>query len=150
MLVYTAFCFFWFPSYNLALPFYPSHMFVTGPSAPVPPLSTIRPTLKDLVCYAVPRVAPAWYDVGLQLDLEPDVLDEIEKEKTDQPRRMFAKWLKGSSCSWQSVLNAVEKIRGTKPMEDIRTAVVESLKHAQTSGGLACLSLCHMPTVLIC
>ena len=104
----------------------------------MPPLSAIRPTLKDLVCYAVPRVAPAWYDVGLQLDLEPDVLDEIEKEKSDQTRKMFAKWLKGSACSWQSVLNAVEKIRGAKPMEDIRTVVVESLRSAESTGQHAC------------
>ena len=123
----------------MALPLYPSHAFVPGPSAPVPPLSTIQPTLKDLVCYAVPRVAPAWYDVGLQLDLEPDILDEIEKDKSDQPRRMFAKLLQGSSCSWLSVLNAVEKIRGTKPMEDIQTDVVESLKHAQTWWACVCL-----------
>ena len=56
------------------------------------PLSTIRPSLKDLVCYALPRIAPAWYDVGLQLDLQPGVLDETEKEKSDQPRKMLAKW----------------------------------------------------------
>ena len=105
------------------------------------PLSTIRPSLKDLVCYAVPRIAAAWYDVGLQLDLEPDVLDEIEKEKSDQPRRMFAKWLQGSSCSWQSVLDAVEKTRGAKPMEAIRAAVVESTKGTQMEGQHAHLSL---------
>ena len=86
----------------------------------MPPLSTIRPTLKDLVRHVVPRIAPAWYDVGLQLDLEPDVLDEIEKEKSDQPKKMLAKWLQGSSCTWQIVFNAVEKICGVKPMEDIR------------------------------
>ena len=98
------------------------------------PLNTIRPALKDLVCYAVPRIAAVWYDVGLQLDLEPDVLDEIEKEKSDQPRRMFAKWLQGSSCSWQSVLDAVEKTRGAKPMEDIHADVVESIRKAQSTG----------------
>ena len=104
------------------------------------PLSTFRPTLKDLVCYAVPRIAAVWYDVGLQLDLEPDVLDEIEK-KSDQPRRMFAKWLQGPSCSWQSVLNAVEKTRGRKPMEDICAAVVESIKGVRSAGQHAHLSL---------
>ena len=98
------------------------------------PLCTIRPSLKDLVCHAVPRIAPAWYDIGLQLDIEPDVLDEIEKEKSDQPRKMLAKWLQGSSCTWKSVLNAVEKIRGVKPMEDIRAAVVESITDAQSTG----------------
>ena len=121
--------------------------FVPGPSAPVPPLSTIRPALKDLVCYAVPRVAPKWYEVGLQLDLKQYDLDAIEREKPDCPRKMFAKWLEGPSCSWQSVFNAVEKICGAKPMEDIRTAVVESIIADQTSGEHACLSLCHMQTV---
>ena len=112
----------------------PSDSFGAGPSAAVGPLSTIRPALKDLVCYAVPRIAAVWYDVGLQLDLEPDVLDEIEKERSDQPRRMFAKWLQGSSCSWQSVLDAVEKTRGAKPMEDIHADVVESIRKAQSTG----------------
>ena len=121
--------------------------FVPGPSAAVPPLSTIRPTLRDLVRYAVPRVAPAWYNVGLQLDIEPDVLDEIEKERADHSRRMFARWLNGPPRFWQSVLDAVEEVRGVKPMEEIRSAVVESIKAAQSSGENACLSLCHMQTV---
>ena len=126
---------------NVTLPLVPPDSFGAGPSASVAPLSTIRPALKDLVCYAVPRIAAVWYDVGLQLDLEPDVLDEIEKERSDQPRRMFAKWLQGSSCSWQSVLDAVEKTRGAKPMEDIRAAVVESFKGAESAGQHARLSL---------
>lgn len=42
-------------------------------------ISTIRPTLKDLLDF----VAAVWYNVGLQLDLEPHVLDEIETEKSD-------------------------------------------------------------------
>ena len=61
-------------------------------------------------------------------------MDEIEKEKSDQPRKMLAKWLQGSSCTWQSVLNAVENIRRGKPMEDIQAAVVESLTGAQSTG----------------
>ena len=105
-----------------------------GSSAPAAPLlSTNRPALKDLVTYVVPRVASEWYNVGLQLDLEPYVLNEIEN--TDhQPRRMFDKWLQGSSCSWQSVLNAVEKACGRKPMEDIRADVLESITSAQSTG----------------
>ena len=83
-----------------------------------------------------------WYDVGLQLDLEPDVLEEIEKEKSDQPRKMFAKWLQGSSCSWQNVLNAVEKIRGKKPMDDIQADVLVSVRSAQSSGQLLAHCAC--------
>ena len=137
------------PTYNVVLTSYPCHLFASGASAAVPPLSTIRPTLRDLVRYAVPRVAPVWYNVGLQLDIEPDDLDEIEKERADHSRRMFARWLKGSSCSWQSVLNAVGITCGAKPMEDIRAAVVESIEAAQSSGEHAQLSLCHVQTMSI-
>ena len=90
-------------------------------------LSTARPTLKDLVRFVTPRIGAVWYDVGLQLDLEPDVLDGIEKEKSDGPRKMFKKWLQGSDCSWQMVLDAVRSICGAKPMGDICTAVEESV-----------------------
>ena len=71
--------------------------------------------------------------MGLQLDLEPYVLNEIEN-KDHQPRRMFDNWLQGSSCSWQSVLNAVEKACGRKPMEAIRADVLESITSAQSTG----------------
>ena len=97
-------------------------------------LSTSRPSLKDLVTHVEPRIASVWYNVGLQLDLEPDVLDGIAAEWQDQPRKMFAKWLQESSCTWQSVFTAVEKARGTKAMEDIQAAVVESIRGAQSTG----------------
>ena len=98
------------------------------PRDSVSALSTIRPTLKDLVRFVAPRIGAVWYDVGLQLDLEPHVLDGIETEKSGGPRKMFNKWLQGSDCcSWQMVLDAVRNICGAKPMEDIRTAVIEAL-----------------------
>ena len=111
-----------------------SGLLAAGSCAPAaPPLSTIRPALKDLVSYVIPQVASEWYNVGLQLDLEPYVLNEIEN-KDHQPRRMFDKWLQGPSCSWQSVLNAVEKACGRRPMEDIQAAVLESIASAQSTG----------------
>ncbi len=90
-----------------------------------------QPTLRDVVCFAVPRVAPKWYDLGLALDVKPFVLDGVahQQEKADRPREMFAKWLEGSpgtgsqSRTWQSVLDAVGIICGTAAVEDIRTAV---------------------------
>ena len=90
-----------------------------------------EPTLKDIVCFAVPRVAPKWYDVGLALDVKSFVLDTIAQEQKcpDQPRSMFVKWLQGSpgtgsqARTWQSVLDAVGTICGTEAVEDIKTAV---------------------------
>ena len=90
-------------------------------------LNSISPTLKDLVKFVAPRIAAVWYDVGLQLDLEPHVLDDIETEKSGGPRKMFNKWLQRSDCSWQKVLDAVKSTCGAKPMEDIRTALEEAL-----------------------
>ena len=90
-----------------------------------------QPTLKDVVCIAVPRVAPKWYDLGLALDIQPFVLDGVahQQEKADRPREMFAKWLEGSPGTgsqprtWQTVLDAVGIICGSAAMEDIRTTV---------------------------
>ena len=90
-----------------------------------------QPTLRDVVCFAVPRVAPKWYDLGLALDVKPFVLDTIIQEQKcpDQPRTMLVKWLEGSPGTgsqprtWQSVLDAVGMICGSAAMEDIRTAV---------------------------
>ena len=90
-------------------------------------LNAISPTLKDLVEFVVPRIAAVWYDVGLQLDLEPHILDDIEAEKSGGPRKMFNKWLQRSDCSWQKVLDAVKSTCGTKPMEDIHTALEDAL-----------------------
>ena len=89
------------------------------------------PTLKDVVCFAVPRVAPKWYDLGLALDVKPFVLDTIFQEQKcpDQPRTMLVKWLEGcpgtgsQSRTWQTVLDAVRMICGSAAMEDIRAAV---------------------------
>jgi len=65
--------------------------------------------------------------VGLQLDLEPHVLDDIEAGKSSEPRKMFSKWLQRSDCSWQKVLDAVKSTCGAKPMEDIRSALEAAL-----------------------
>ena len=90
-----------------------------------------QPTLRDVVCFAVPRVAPKWYDLGLALDVRSFVLDTIFQEQKcpDQPRTMLVKWLEGSlgtgsqPRTWQSVLHAVAMICGSAAMEDIRAAV---------------------------
>ena len=84
--------------------------------------------MKHLLDFVAPRIAAVWYNVGLRLDLEPHVLDEIETEKSDRPRKMFNKWLQRSGdCSWQKVLDAVKETCGEKAMEDIGTALEEAL-----------------------
>lgn len=92
---------------------------------------TDQPTLKDIVCFAVPRVASKWYDIGILLDVKLFVLDCIshEQERADRPRELFIKWLQRSpgtgsqARTWQSVLDAVDKICGAEAVEEIRSAV---------------------------
>ena len=104
---------------------------LSSPAGAVVTSLSDQPTLKDVVCIAVPCVAPKWYDLGLALDIQPYVLDGVahQQEKADRTREMFAKWLEGSPSTgsqprtWQTVLDAVGMIYGSAVMEDIRTAV---------------------------
>ena len=90
-----------------------------------------QPTLRDVVCFVVPHIAPKWYDVGLALDVQSLVLDGIEHDQrsTTQPRSMFVKWLQKSpgtgsqARTWKSVLEAIEIICGQGAVAEICTAV---------------------------
>ena len=104
---------------------------LSSPAGAVVTSLSDQPILKDIVCHAVPRIAPKWYDLGLALDVEPFVLNDVshQQEKADRPREMFAKWLEGSPGTgsqprtWQTILDAVGMICGSAPVEDIHTAV---------------------------
>ena len=71
-------------------------LFDMGISFPGPTLKELdHPTLKELDLITVSD----WYGVGLQLDLEDQDLDYIERECTDNrrcSRKMFKLWLKTS------------------------------------------------------
>ena len=92
------------------------------------------------MCFAVPHIAPKWYDVGIALDVQPLVLDGIEHDQrsTAQPRTMFVKWLQKSpgtgsqARTWKSVLEAIGIICGEGAVAEVCTAV-----HIQgyTTGG---------------
>ena len=90
-----------------------------------------QPTLRDIVCFAVPHIAPKWYDVGIALDVQSLVLDGIEHDQksTAQPRTMFVKWLQKSpgtgshARTWKSVLEAIGHICGQGAVAEICTAV---------------------------
>ena len=83
------------------------------------------------MCFAVPHVAPKWYDVGIALDVQSLVLDGImhDHRSTDQPRSMFMKWLHMSprtgdqARTWKSVLEAIGIICGQGAVEEICAAV---------------------------
>ena len=66
------------------------------------------PTMKDLNRY-VKKYAVDWKDIGIELDLEFDVLDLIEKDHPQQSaaclQKTLDKWLKSNSnVTWKSLL----------------------------------------------
>ena len=92
--------------------------------------------LKDLVECAVPRVAPKWDEVGLQLNIQPYVLRNIEADGGDVVTRcknMFSKWLIGEAGTgdlqrtWESVLEAVRNAVGS----EVRSNVEQSISQGE-------------------
>ena len=100
---------------------------VSMTAAPLDPLGR-NPELKDLEIVIV-RVASKWFATGLQLDIQPDVLDAIKTpngSNNDHCREMFKCWLAGQQgCgnlprTWSSVLQAVENSCGTEVCREIK------------------------------
>ena len=90
--------------------------------------------LKDLVRCAVPRVSPKWDEVGLQLDIEPYVLETVKADHSDVEtccKAMFQKWLHNGegtgtqSRTWESVLEAVRKAVGSEVYANIEQGIVQ-------------------------
>ena len=88
--------------------------------------------LKDLVKWAVPRVAPKWDEVGLQLNIQQYVLRSVEADGGDVVTRcknMFAKWLDGQNGTgnlprtWESVLEAVREAVGSEVCRTIEHSI---------------------------
>lgn len=64
-----------------------------------------------------------WFDVGLELDIPADKLDEIEKDSQDTnvaKRKMFQYWLKNFKCSYEILAYALETRGETSLANDIR------------------------------
>ena len=90
--------------------------------------------LKDLLRYAVPRVSSKWEEVGLQLDIEPYVLETVKADHSDVEARckaMFQKWLHSGEGTgkqprtWESVLEAVRRAVGSEVYMNIEEHIVQ-------------------------
>ena len=118
----------------LAFVFVCLHVCVLGLAMIVMTLSAEYGTLrlKDLVRCAVPRVASKWDEVGLQLNIEPYVLKNIEADGGDVVTRcknMFSKWLIGEpetgglQRTWESVLKAVREAVGSEVCSNVEQII---------------------------
>ena len=72
--------------------------------------------MKDLSNQVIPTVCPLWRDIGLQLNLETWMLNEIKANCHEDVRqccyRVFEEWLKqDSKASWCVLVNACSRVR---------------------------------------
>ena len=71
-----------------------------------------KPEMKDLANEVIPQVCSKWRDLGLQLNLEYCVLNEIEADHQKSAERctnMFAKWLsQDAGASWSTLVAALK------------------------------------------
>ena len=73
--------------------------------------------MKDLNRYVTKKYATNWYDIGIELDLELDVLDIIKEDNPQQSITCFQKtlnkWLRlnGDNATWKT-LEVAEQILG--------------------------------------
>lgn len=88
--------------------------------------------LKDLAKWVIPRVAPKWDEVGLQLGIQQYVLRSVEADGSDvvtRCRNMFDKWLDGQKGAgrqqrtWESVLEAVREAVGSEVCKAIEQSI---------------------------
>ena len=70
-----------------------------------------KPEMKDLANEVIPKVCSKWRDLGLQLNLEYCVLEEIEadhQKSAERCTKMLAKWLSQDvGASWSTLVAAL-------------------------------------------
>ena len=76
----------------------------------------LKPSMKDLANEVIPTVCPMWRDIGLQLNLDISILNEIRANCQGDVREcctvMFDKWLKqDTDASWHGVLDACRRVK---------------------------------------
>jgi len=89
-------------------------------------LENSTPTMRDLNRYVTKKYAAYWYDIGLELGLEVDFLDVIEKDFPQQCAICFRKvlndWLKTTTPTWNELEVALTNVRrqqlGLPPVDD--------------------------------
>ena len=82
-------------------------------------LENERPTMRDLNRYVTKKHATDWYDIGIELGLELDLLDIIKKDNPQQSVTCFQKtlnkWLKlnGDDATWKTLEVALTNVNRT-------------------------------------
>ena len=78
-----------------------------------------RPTLKDLNRYITRKYATDWYEIGIELGLQPHELDIIENDHNQTVtcfQKTFNNWLKSNTnnATWTTLEVALTNVNRTK------------------------------------
>ena len=105
--------------------------------------------MKDLNRYVTWKYATSWYDIGIELGLDLDVLDIIEKDHPQQSvtcfKKMLDKWLKltVNDATWGTLEVALTNVNraklGLDPVDDVYGKTCSL--HQRLSSDLIFLSL---------
>jgi len=97
------------------------------------PVEDDTPTMRDLNRYVINKYAANWKDVGLELGLEFDVLDVIERDNSQQSVACFQKtldkWLRlTTTATWRTLEVALTNASRVKlhldPVDDVHSECV--------------------------
>ena len=85
--------------------------------------------MRDINRYVVRKYSDAWYDIGIELGLELNVLDAIEKDNSQQHvtcfRKTLDKWLQLNTddATWRTLEVALTNVNRAKleldPVDDV-------------------------------
>ena len=111
-------------------------------------MSSNRPTLRQLVS-VLSKIAHLWYDLGIQLDIDSDVLKTIGKSKHLQPndcmKEMLEKWSqKYPERGWDDIVRALEEL----DRNDIALTVTREYCHDTATSSPSPLSSSSVPSPL--
>ena len=103
-------------------------------------MSSNRPTLRQLVS-VLSKIAHLWFDLGIQLDIDSDILHTIRKSKPFQAddcmRGMLEKWLqKYPERGWDDIVRALEEL----DRNDIALTVTREYCHDTATSSPSALS----------
>ena len=95
--------------------------------------------MKDLNRYVIRRYSIDWYDIGMELGLETDVLNIIENDNSQQCvicfRKTLDKWLKlnVTDATWKTLEVAITNVtrikNGLNPIIDIYGKHMKIIEH---------------------
>ena len=89
----------------------------------------IKPTMKDLNRYVVRKHADKWFDTGIELGIDSDILNVIDDESKEKSttgfQKTLQKWLKLNTddVTWKALEVALTNVNrmnlGLEPVDDI-------------------------------